>query len=145
MNIEIKVFNKFNDEVINFLINESYILFSKLRKCENVALDMKNKLKDSLKQMYIKNNKDSDKIYVAYNLDSIVGCAYITEKGYLSDLFVKEDYQNQGIGSSILNKILFDFKDSDIILDSNFLAVDFYKKHNFKIIEQKNNYIKMKK
>jgi len=145
MNIEIKVFNKFNDEVINFLINESYILFSKLRKCENVALDMKNKLKDSLKQMYIKNNKDSDKIYVAYNLDSIVGCAYITEKGYLSDLFVKEDYQNQGIGSSILNKILFDFKDSDIILDSNFLAVDFYKKHNFKIIEQKNNFIKMKK
>jgi len=145
MNIEIKVFNKFNDEVINFLINESYILFSKLRKCENVALDMKNKLKDSLKQMYIKNNKDSDKIYVAYNLDSIVGCAYITEKGYLIDLFLKEDYQNQGIGSSILNKILFDFKDSDIILDSNFLAVDFYKKHNFKIIEQKNNYIKMKK
>ena len=81
--IEIKKYNSFNEEIIDFLVGESYILFSKIRGHNIQSKEINDKLKEKLKEIYIQNIKENDIIYVAYESNLIVGCAYINNMNYL--------------------------------------------------------------
>lgn len=143
--IEIKTTNIFNNEELNFLVNESYTLFCKLKGYHNLSKENIDKLKDKLKSMYITNNNEDNKIYIAYKSDLIVGCACITN-GNIRDIFVKEEYQRQGIGSLMLKKIISNIKENDeITLNTYYDVIGFYRKHGFIPIEQNENSIKMKR
>ncbi len=59
--------------------------------------------------------------------------------GYISDIFVEQDYRGKGTGSALLSKVLDWFKNKNIkyvelsVLAKNEKAKKFYEKHGFKI------------
>lgn len=141
----IRKMEQFNNEIIHFLVNESFTLFCYLKGIQNLSKENSEKLKEALKNMYSFDNKNFI-LYVAYKEDIIIGCAYITNTGYLRDLFVKKEYQKQGIGSLLLKKIILDTKENEsITLSTHPSLAEFYKKNNFIIIEEGENKIKMKR
>jgi len=97
----------------------------------------------------IKN--DNGTIFVAEVDNQIVGYAvcWIAKRppylykvdriGYISDVFVEEQYRRRGIGSALLGKILEWFKNKNIkyvelsVLVKNEKAIKFYEKHGFKV------------
>ncbi len=140
--IEIRVSSIFNDEIIDFLVDESYRLYAKLKGIEQLSSKNTEFLKEKLKKLYICDT-DRIKIYVAYKEKLMIGCACITNDGCLRDLYVKEEYQNQGVGSLLLNQILYDVK--DVFLTTYPNLTEFYRKNGFHIIQQNENSIEMKK
>lgn len=140
--IEVAKVNTLDDKSVQFLVTESYKLFCKLKGYNNLSEKDSEKLKKLLTKLYIKENLPTDNIYIAYKKDLIVGCAYVTNTGYLRSLFVKEEYHNQKIGSSLLKIIISDY--THITLNTYPDAVEFYKKHNFIVIEEEKKAVKMK-
>lgn len=146
MEITIKVTNALENETIEFLINESYILFSRLRGYYKLSKEINEQQKEQLKSMYINVHNKNDKIYIAYVSNIIVGCAYINDSGYLSHIFVKEEYQRQGIGSLLLKNIISDMDENkEITLNTHSEVLDFYKKYDFSVVAEGDNFIKMKR
>lgn len=143
--IEIKKYNIFNNEIIDFLVDESYKLFSKIRGYNISSKDVNDKLKEKLKEIYIQNNNVGDIIYVVYKTNIIVGCAYINNSNYLSDMFIKEEYQHQNMGSLLLKKIIEDNIEREITLTAHHDVVDFYKKYGFIVFEESDKQVKMKR
>ena len=140
--IEIKVFSKFNDKILDFLIDESFLLFVKLKGFQNISQNDIQILKDKLRTLYISDKQESQ-IYVAFLDNVIIGCACITYDGYLRDLFVKEEYQHHGIGSLLLRHISYDT--SNITLTTYPELAGFYSKNGFTLIKQHKDFIQMKK
>lgn len=140
--IGIKKVNTLDKESTQFLVTESFKLFCKSRGYNNLSEKKSKKLKTQLTKLYIKENLPTDNIYIAYQDDLIVGCAYITNTGYLREIFVKEEYQGQKIGSLLLEKIISDY--IHITLNAYPNAVKFYRKHNFVITGREKGSLKMK-
>jgi ribosomal-protein-alanine N-acetyltransferase len=63
------------------------------------------------------------------------------EKAYLSMIAVHPDHVSQGYGKSLLDKAINNLKEKRFkffeleVLKSNIIALEFYKKYNFKIID----------
>lgn len=140
--VEIEVVSMLNSEIIDFLISESYRLYAKLKGIKHISPENTKLLKDKLKSLYI-CDADNIKIYVAYKEKLMIGCACITDDGYLRDLYVKEEYQHQGVGSLLLNRILYDIK--EVFLKTYPNLTEFYRKNGFSVVKQMQNSIEMKK
>lgn len=142
--IEIKTTNKLDENIITFLTEQSYHLYCKL-KTRIFEEKTMNKIKDEFKKMYISSFNENDKIYIASISSRIVGCAYVTDTGYLRDMFVSADFQKQNIGSRILEKLISDFLEKEIVLDAHNDVIEFYKKYNFIVTKQNGEIFKMKR
>lgn len=76
------------------------------------------------------------KIVTAWDGDRIVGAGRLISDGecygWIHDVGVHPDYQKMGIGRAIMNKLIDGNQHLLIGLTSSFMAVDFYKKLDFK-------------
>ncbi len=83
---------------------------------------------------------DDDSVFIAEEDDHLLGFAHVIELGdriILQGLGVEESYRGQGIGTSILEKILevYGVTDKPIYLKtkSHNPAIDLYERHGFTI------------
>lgn len=132
------------NEIVDFLTDESFKLYSDIKKFYMLDENIISKIKKEFKDHYKKTVEEST-VYTAYIDDILVGCACINKNNYLSNLFVSEKYQNQGIGTKLLQEVLNDNKNNDITGDANPKYVEFYKKNSFEVIGKGQYSVKMKK
>ncbi|WKN31877.1 GNAT family N-acetyltransferase [Porifericola rhodea] len=92
---------------------------------------------------YEKTQRWSDRIKHQYFLlaeydDEIVGFGSITSDGYLDTLFAHKAHQKEGIGSSLLEKLLEYVKEigrSKVHLDASLTARSFFERKGFRMIK----------
>lgn len=89
---------------------------------------------------FVKKVLPESTVLVYEDNNEIRGFIGIVDNSYIAGLFVKNQWQSKGIGSKLIEKC----KDlyPTLILDvygKNLKAVKFYKKHGFKIKEEKEN------
>lgn len=142
--IEIKREKIFNKENLNFLVQESLELFLKLRDYSSISEEQKIEMKETLKQMYIDQTSENQTIYTIYFQEEIIGCACITDH-YINDLFIKKEYQRQGIGTLVLNRIIKDFGKECLTFHTYLENLDFFQKRGFTLIEENVDSIKMQR
>lgn len=82
--------------------------------------------------------KHSLKILGAYDADKLVGIIRVVGDGYsmvyIQDIIVLPDYQRKGIGTLLLEKILFEYKNvyqKALITDNTEKNIQFYKSLGF--------------
>ena len=120
--------------VINFLSEENFDLFiqTNLKEFDNLEQEKKDKFKELALRQAIGYYLSCDgEIYVAYLNDEIIGAA-LRNEDYLDSLFVKKEYRNQKIGSTLLEKVLNDCKEYQVIrLNANIKAISLYQRYGF--------------
>ncbi len=120
--------------VINFLSEENLDLFiqTNLKEFDNLEQEKKDKFKELALRQAIGYYLSCDgEIYVAYLNDEIIGAA-LRNDDYLDSLFVKKEYRNQKVGSTLLEKVLNDCKEYQVIrLNANIKAVSLYQRYGF--------------
>lgn len=120
--------------VINFLSEENFDLFiqKNLKEFDNLEQEKKDKFKELTLRQAIGYYLSCDgEIYVAYLNDEIIGAA-LRNEDYLDSLFVKKEYRNQKVGSTLLEKVLNDCKEYQVIrLNANIKAVSLYQRYGF--------------
>lgn len=120
--------------VINFLSEENFDLFiqNNLKEFDNLEQEKKDKFKElALRQVIGYYLSCDGEIYVAYLNDEIIGAA-LRNEDYLDSLFVKKEYRNQKIGSTLLEKVLNDCKEYQVIrLNANIKAISLYQRYGF--------------
>ena len=84
--------------------------------------------------------KNSDKVYTAWDNKKLVGLINAISDGELTvffhNLLVSPDYQRQGIGNELVEKMLKHYVKYEIkIINALEPAINFYKKRGFKINE----------
>lgn len=120
--------------VINFLSEENLDLFiqTNLKEFDNLEQEKKDKFKELALRQAIGYYLSCDgEIYVAYLNDEIIGAA-LRNDDYLDSLFVKKEYRNQKVGSTLLEKVLNDCEEYQVIrLNANIKAVSLYQRYGF--------------
>jgi len=120
--------------VINFLSEENFDLFiqTNLKEFDNLEQGKKDKFKELALRQAIGYYLSCDgEIYVAYLNDEIIGAA-LRNEDYLDSLFVKKEYRNQKVGSTLLEKVLNDCKEYQVIrLNANIKAISLYQRYGF--------------
>ena len=120
--------------VINFLSEENFGLFiqTNLKEFDNLEQEKKDKFKElALRQAIGYYLSCNGEIYVAYLNDEIIGAA-LRNEDYLDSLFVKKEYRNQKVGSTLLEKVLNDCKEYQVIrLNANIKAISLYQRYGF--------------
>ena len=120
--------------VINFLSEENFDLFiqTNLKEFDNLEQEKKDKFKELALRQAIGYYLSCDgEIYVAYLNDEIIGAA-LRNEDYLDSLFVKKEYRNQKVGSTLLEKVLNDCKEYQVIrLNANIKAILLYQRYGF--------------
>lgn len=120
--------------VINFLSEENFGLFiqTNLKEFDNLEQEKKDKFKElALRQAIGYYLSCDSEIYVAYLNDEIIGAA-LRNEDYLDSLFVKKEYRNQKVGSTLLEKVLNDCKEYQVIrLNANIKAISLYQRYGF--------------
>ena len=133
-----------NDEIFNFLIDESFDLCCKVKSIDDNNKEIMKLIKQKLKNIYLIELSDN-KIYTAYYNDELVGVSCINNENHVSDLFVRKEYQNNGIGSMLLKQVIDDNNQyGDITLNANKKYLKFYLENHFKIINETEDSIRMK-
>ena len=102
---------------------------------------------DFIEKEYWINNFDlvkkilpNAKIYIFQENNIIKGFIGIIEDGYLAGLFVKEEYQREGVGKKLIEYIKPKYKQLKLdVYAKNENAINFYLKNNFKRVNEKNN------
>ena len=128
-----------SNNVLEFLISQNFHQYLKIKNITNLNnydkyyMIFSNKYKEHI----IKNGGN---IYVAYLQEEIIGVLYLNNYQYIDSLFVKEEYQNKGIGSSLLTRLLNDHNGQSITLTSSKEALRFYKRHGFTAIDKNENF-----
>lgn len=145
-NINVLVSDKLNSEELEFLTNQSFELFCKLRNYSNLSQNNVLLLKEQLQKMYLES-MDNLKVYTVKINEEIIGCAcLLKDSGNLRDLFVQEENQRRGIGTLILKRVIQDMASTkDITITTHPSIVDFYKKNDFEVVESNEHNITMKK
>lgn len=88
----------------------------------------------------VKNLLPDAKVYIFQENNIIKGFIGIIEDGYIAGLFVKEEYQREGIGKKLIEYIKPKYKQLKLyVYAKNENAINFYLKNNFKIVNEKNN------
>ncbi|WP_297713099.1 N-acetyltransferase [Clostridium sp.] len=88
----------------------------------------------------VKNLLPDAKVYIFQENNIIKGFIGIIEDGYIAGLFVKEEYQREGIGKKLIEYIKLKYKQLKLdVYAKNENAINFYLKNNFKIVNEKNN------
>lgn len=102
---------------------------------------------DFISEDYWKSNYDFVKkvlpestVFVYEDDGEIRGFIGIMEKSYIAGLFVANQYQSNGIGSRLIEKCKEYYPVLKLdVYAKNLKAVNFYKKHGFKIEQEKEN------
>ena len=85
---------------------------------------------------YVKTLLPTSEIYVYEINTNIIGFIG-TNKNYIEGIFIKEEYQNKGVGSKLLNYIKNLYNELYLsVYKNNNNAIKFYKKHYFNIIKE---------
>jgi N-acetylglutamate synthase len=122
--IELMTLNRY-DELIAFWKSISGIWVSEDDSYENL-------------KTYFKRNPDTN--FIAVHEDKIIGtikCSHDGRRGYLHHLAVEEEYRNQGIAKTLVEKCIGILRKEGIkqfrlfVLDSNKQAMDFWKRLGF--------------
>lgn len=80
------------------------------------------------------------KVYIFQEDNIIKGFIGVIEEGYIAGLFVKEEYQREGIGEKLIEYIKSKYNQLKLdVYSKNKNAIKFYLKNNFKIVNEKNN------
>ena len=80
------------------------------------------------------------KVYIFQEDNIIKGFIGVIEDGYIAGLFVKEEYQREGIGVKLIKYIKPKYNQLKLdVYSKNKNAMKFYLKNNFKIVNEKNN------
>jgi ribosomal protein S18 acetylase RimI-like enzyme len=89
---------------------------------------------------YVKKALPDATVLVYEDGNEIKGFIGIIEESYIAGLFVSNKYQNEGIGTKLLErcKQIYPTLSLDVFA-KNVKALNFYKKHGFKIKEEKGN------
>lgn len=89
---------------------------------------------------YVKNVLPDASIFVYEDNDEIKGFIGIVENSYIAGLFVSNRYQSNGVGGELLKRCQLEYPILELdVYANNFKAVNFYKKHGFKIKQEKEN------
>lgn len=100
------------------------------------------------KLFHIENLNPNETIYIYKENNINKGLIHIQNGIDIIDLLniiVKQEYQNQGIGSVLLKYIIDNKQDKKIMLEvrsKNINAIKLYQKYDFKIINIRKNYYK---
>ena len=102
---------------------------------------------DFISEDYWKTNYDFVKkalpdatVFVYEDNEEIKGFIGIVEKSYIAGLFVLNKYHSNGIGSDLLERCKQEYPVLKLdVYAKNLKAVSFYRKHGFKIEEEKEN------
>lgn len=88
----------------------------------------------------VKQMLPNSNIYMFQENDVIKGFVGIIEEGYIAGLFVKKEYQREGIGKKLIeySKEKYNQLTLDVFV-KNENAINFYYKNNFKVISKKIN------
>lgn len=141
--IENKVATQYSDDVIDYLVEESFKLLLKLKKYNNLSVEDRQKMMSHLKKLYIEDDK-SYTIYTAYYNQLLVGCACIDDTYNLRDLFVRDGFHKLGIGSLLINELLKNLNtEKSIYVTTHKDAVDFYINNGFQIIDEQSDNVKL--
>ena len=144
MNVTIKKEKQVSEDVLNFLIDESFKLFVNLYHIDTDNILVLKRLKDELTLSYKYDILDNS-FYTAYLGDELVAVASINKDNYFQDLFVKSEYQNLGIGGMLFDKVVSDNKrKKEITMTVNPKYLEFFKKHSFEVVSEEDKSIRMK-
>ncbi|WPC39918.1 N-acetyltransferase [Clostridium sp. JS66] len=117
---------------------------SKLDSVMKIWLDTNIEAHDFIQKEYWINNYDLVKqmlpladIYIFEENNVIKGFIGITEGNYIAGLFVKKEYQGEGIGYKLIDycKCKYLFLKLDVFM-KNKNAVNFYHKNGFKVLDE---------
>lgn len=95
---------------------------------------------------YISLVNNIDKTYKICENNEIIGFIHIQniiDETNIIDIVIDNNYRHQGYGSKLLNYIFNEFKDNIFILEvssNNIIAINFYKKEGFNLINTRKNY-----
>lgn len=135
-NLEIKRISIINNqeltEAFTFIADESLDCYLK------TYMDTTTILADDYikKELFLEIRRDyflhkNSAIYTAKVEGVLVGAA-LRCNSYLDSLFVKKEYRNQKIGSTLLEKVLNDCKEYQVIrLNTNIKAISLYQRYGF--------------
>lgn len=135
-NLEIKRISIINNqeltEAFTFIADESLDCYLK------TYMDTTTILADDYikKELFLEIRRDyflhkNSAIYTAKIEGVLVGAA-LRCNSYLDSLFVKKEYRNQKIGSTLLEKVLNDCKEYQVIrLNANIKAISLYRRYGF--------------
>lgn len=139
MNIKIeKVKDLNNEEILEFLVQENVKLFLTLHPEYQELYQEKyqKQIDDKFRKYFQEDFKKNPIVYAAYLEDEIVGCGFIENNGYFNSLFVREEYQNQGIGTQIFKKIMESCHDLDVItFHTRKELIPYFEKFSFHPVE----------
>ncbi|WMM25236.1 N-acetyltransferase [Tissierella sp. MB52-C2] len=89
---------------------------------------------------FVKNALPESTVLVYEDGGEIKGFIGIIENSYIAGLFVSNKYQNEGIGSKLLERCKEDYFVLSLdVYAKNLKAINFYKKHGFKVKKEKEN------
>lgn len=118
---------------------------SKIDNIMKIWIEENIKAHDFISEEYWKNNYDYVKsalpdatIFVYEDNNELKGFIGIMEKSYIAGLFVLNKYHSNGIGEKLLNVCKKEYQTLKLdVYAKNLKAVDFYKKHGFRIYQEK--------
>lgn len=115
------------DEIMNIWLNASIIAHDFIDK--QYWIDKYEVVKNE----YIPNSET----FVYKENNEIKGFISIINKNFIGALFVENKNQSKGIGSKLIDFVINKYSELSLtVYKDNLNAVDFYKKHNFKIISE---------
>lgn len=117
--------------MIRKMLPSDYNSIYKLGAQLNINYAKLNKLDDIV-------NDNNQKVYVYIINNNVVGFLHITisfDEADIVDIITSEEYRNHGIGNSLISYAIKDnnLKKNNLeVRESNKIAIEFYKKMNFK-------------
>ena len=80
----------------------------------------------------------SSDIYVFKECNTIKGFIGVIENGYIAGIFIKKEYQREGIGNKLIDYIKSKYENITLdVYNKNEKALNFYYKNNFKVLDSK--------
>ncbi|AVK47932.1 MAG: N-acetyltransferase [Clostridium beijerinckii] len=115
-----------------------------LDKVMEIWLDTNIEAHDFIPKEYWKDNFElvkqmlpSADIYIFEENNIIKGFIGIVEQNYIAGLFVKKEYQREGVGKKLIEYCKSKYDNLILhVFTKNVTAVNFYMKNNFKVIDE---------
>ncbi|NRT79755.1 N-acetyltransferase [Clostridium beijerinckii] len=115
-----------------------------LDKVMEIWLDTNIEAHDFIPKEYWRDNFElvkqmlpSADIYIFEENNIIKGFIGIVEQNYIAGLFVKKEYQREGVGKKLIEYSKSKYDNLTLhVFTKNVTAVNFYMKNNFKVIDE---------
>ncbi|CUU49844.1 N-acetyltransferase [Clostridium beijerinckii] len=115
-----------------------------LDKVMEIWIDTNIEAHDFIPKEYWKDNFElvkqmlpSADIYIFEENNIIKGFIGIVEQNYIAGLFVKKEYQREGVGKKLIEYCKSKYSNLTLhVFTKNMTAVNFYMKNNFKVIDE---------